>query len=187
MKEQELRASSQAQQIVEQVLTKGGTAVDATAGNGHDTLFLSRLAGTDGTVLAFDTQEQALENTEALLEKSGAPDNVTLIQANHACFAEPDRLPEQVDVFMYNLGYLPGGDHGCMTESGDTVCSLEAAVSRLKPGGLITVCLYPHNPEETEKVEAFCRNLTDGLSAFIVKRLNRNNPPFLIVITKEDE
>ena len=43
----------------------GETVVDATAGNGHDTIFLSRLVGPSGRVIAFDIDPQARIETEA--------------------------------------------------------------------------------------------------------------------------
>ena len=47
---------------------EGGTYIDATMGNGYDTLFLCRMAGETGTVLAFDIQQQALEATKTRLK-----------------------------------------------------------------------------------------------------------------------
>ncbi len=40
--------------------------IDATCGNGFDTLFLCRTAGENGHVKAFDIQEQAIERTRKL-------------------------------------------------------------------------------------------------------------------------
>ena len=47
-----------AHDFLAQVITKDDVVVDATMGNGHDTLFLAKLAKQ---VYAFDIQEQALE------------------------------------------------------------------------------------------------------------------------------
>lgn len=38
----------------------GDTVIDATAGNGHDTVFLAQLVGRQGRVWAFDVQSSAL-------------------------------------------------------------------------------------------------------------------------------
>ncbi len=48
--------------------------MDATMGNGHDTLFLAKLAKQ---VYAFDIQEQALEKTQERLS-SGWPDKCSV-------------------------------------------------------------------------------------------------------------
>ena len=53
---------------------EGGTYIDGTMGNGHDTLLLCELAGKKGSVWAFDVQEQALRNTKALLAAIPEPD-----------------------------------------------------------------------------------------------------------------
>ena len=41
-------------------IKEGGTAVDFTMGNGHDTAWLSKAVGQTGRVYAFDIQEKAL-------------------------------------------------------------------------------------------------------------------------------
>ena len=56
-----------AHQWASEVLTPGGAAIDATTGNGHDTLFLARQVGPDGHVFGFDIQEQAIQNTRRRL------------------------------------------------------------------------------------------------------------------------
>ena len=55
--------------VIRSQAAEGGIYVDATMGNGHDTLFLCELAGKSGTVWAFDIQEKAVLNTRALLSE----------------------------------------------------------------------------------------------------------------------
>ena len=62
----------------------GDTVVDATMGNGHDTLFLAEQVGAEGRVYAFDIQESALESTRQLLEEHGMSGRVTLQCRSHA-------------------------------------------------------------------------------------------------------
>ena len=45
--------------FIEEQVKPGDFCIDATMGNGNDTLLLSRLCGDSGQVLAFDIQEQA--------------------------------------------------------------------------------------------------------------------------------
>ena len=47
----------------------GDLCIDATMGNGHDTELLCQLAGPTGHVLAFDVQNQALQNTQKRLQR----------------------------------------------------------------------------------------------------------------------
>ena len=52
--------------IWEGVLTPGDHVIDATCGNGHDTLFLAKCVDLErgGKVFAFDIQEKALLTTK---------------------------------------------------------------------------------------------------------------------------
>ena len=50
--------------FIEEQVKDGDYCIDATCGNGHDTLLLCRLAGSDGLTAGFDIQEQAVEKNE---------------------------------------------------------------------------------------------------------------------------
>lgn len=56
--------------LLQQTLPEGGNALDGTAGNGHDTLFLAQTAGILGKVWAFDIQPQALSRTRCRLKEA---------------------------------------------------------------------------------------------------------------------
>ena len=76
---------------ISRVVSPGDAVVDATAGNGHDTVFLARLVGPSGQVHAFDVQEEAIRATRERLEKEGLlTPSVRLHLASH------DRLAELV-------------------------------------------------------------------------------------------
>lgn len=186
MNEKDYRVSAQAQQILETMLRPGMVAVDATCGNGNDSLFLAESISPGGKLYAFDVQHSAVETTRNRLHEEGHHEGIHVIRLDHARFDESGVLPDSVDCFMYNLGYLPGADHDVKTQAESTIQSLREAVGHLAPGGMITICLYPHNPEENEAVRAFCRELTGSFSAFEIARLNRHQPPVLIVIVRED-
>ena len=75
----------------------GMTCVDATAGRGRDTALLCRLTGERGTVLAFDIQREAVEETSVPgCEAGGAvktaisePKRTTAAAADASSFANP--------------------------------------------------------------------------------------------------
>ena len=126
---------------ISRVVLPGDTVVDATAGNGHDTVFLARLAGPSGQVHAFDVQEEAIRATRERLEKEGL-----LTSAVHLHLASHDRLAElvtgPVKAVVFNLGYLPGGDKKTVTRTGCTLAALEQAAALIAPNGLLSVmCL----------------------------------------------
>lgn len=144
-----------AHEAVRQVVQPGDVVVDATAGNGHDTLFLSELAGPAGRVLAFDLQTSAIEQTTARLEAANC-NNVTLLQQSHAGMDSVLRAENITNVsgVMFNLGYLPGDDHTITTQAETTLPSVTTALHYLAPGGIITILAYIGHPGGAEEANA---------------------------------
>lgn len=127
-------------QYAESAVRPGDRVVDATAGNGGDTVFLAGLVGETGHVDAFDIQPAAIESTGRRLEEAGLTSRCTLHQASHDTMIE--RVEPGVRVIMFNLGYLPGGDHQIGTRADSTLPALKQAMSLLAPGGIITIGIY---------------------------------------------
>ena len=98
-----------AHDFLTQVITKDDVVVDATMGNGHDTLFLAKLAKQ---VYAFDIQEQALEKTSQRLQEAGLT-NVELLLQGHETV---DQFVTEVKAAIFNLGYLPTADKSIITK-----------------------------------------------------------------------
>ena len=65
-------------------LTSVRLAVDATAGNGYDTLFLAAHTQPDCRIWALDIQAQALEKTKTRLTEAHLEDKVFLCRHSHA-------------------------------------------------------------------------------------------------------
>lgn len=166
----------------------GDLCIDATMGNGHDTLLLSQLAGPSGQVLAFDIQQAALDSTKKLLE--GQPDlaPVSLLLESHAhmsTYAEP----ETVSCIVFNLGYLPSGDHSIATQKDSTILALNQGLTLLKPGGCISLCIYSGGDsgfEERDGVLAYLKTLDPKKYLVILScYYNRpNHPPIPVIIHK---
>lgn len=149
-----------ASEAMQRLIRPGDAVVDATMGNGGDTLFLAQLVGDLGHVYAIDIQPAVLERTKERLEAEGLLDRVSFSLAGHQHLAEIVAGP--VQAVMFNLGWLPGGDHGCTTHTETTLEALSQACSCLLPGGLISVCVYPGHEEgrrELEAVREYCRKL----------------------------
>lgn len=70
---------AQSHQIIESIVDKRDLVVDATAGNGNDTVFLAGLVGEKGRVFSFDIQERALKSTERKLMDRQLRDRMELI------------------------------------------------------------------------------------------------------------
>ena len=141
-----------------QAVNAGDTVVDATMGNGHDTLFLAEQVGPEGHVCAFDIQESALESTRALLEAHRAADRVTLFCQSHAELTAS--VPSGLAAAVFNLGWLPGGDHTVTTRTASTRQAVLAALELLKPGGIVTICAYPGHPEGEKELEMLIQLLS---------------------------
>jgi SAM-dependent methyltransferase len=140
----------------------GMTVLDATAGNGHDTLRLAQCVGAGGRVYAVDIQPAAIAATRARLQAHGCLDRVELRLAAHeqpAAYLPPE-LHGRLALAMFNLGYLPGGAHALTTRGATTVQALAALLPWLARPALLLVTCYPGHPEgqrEAQMVEAWLR------------------------------
>jgi len=139
------RATELAHALLREIIRAGDTAIDATAGHGHDTAFLAETVGPHGRVLAIDLQHAAIASTRAKLSQAGLAGRVEFHQTSHARLAD-FAAPGTVAAVMFNLGYLPGGDHGQTTMADETLAAIDAATVVLKSGGALTVVCYPGHP-----------------------------------------
>ncbi|MDD6142681.1 MAG: class I SAM-dependent methyltransferase [bacterium] len=177
-----------AREMIEAAMFDGAVAVDATMGNGHDTQWLCELAGENGRVYAFDVQPEAVERTGERLAEMGILGRAVLFCAGHERMAE--FVHEQADAIVFNLGWLPGAEHGVTTQTSTTLMAVNAALELLKEDGLMTVCIYPGHEEGTRELHA----LMEWASALDEKRydallktyLNQSNdPPRMLAIRKK--
>ncbi len=113
--------------------------VDATAGNGHDTLFLAEHSSERTSIYAFDIQQAAIDNTRARTKAYAA--RISYLLASHAEIAS--RVPEDIDVAMFNLGYLPGDGHSVTTQKDSTCSAVEQVLNKLSLNGICVVVAYP--------------------------------------------
>jgi len=146
----------QAHSALAEIINEGDCVIDATVGNGHDTLFLAQHVGVDGTVYGFDIQETALDEAHRRLSEAGLVQRVSLYHAGHEVMATvlPESLHGKIKVVMFNLGYLPGGDKQRTTAIATTLAALEQARELLASGGAISVLAYTGHPGGCEEAEA---------------------------------
>lgn len=175
-------------------VAEGGLAVDATVGNGHDTVRLARAVGQSGTVVGFDVQENALRNTRRRLQDEGVGASVRLVHAGHETLAEELTAAERgrVGAVMFNLGYLPGGDHSLTTCPETTRQALEESTEMLRPGGVITTVAYTGHEggtAEARAVESWVSALPqDQFRALSYWFPNwSNDPPRLFAVEKQSD
>ncbi|WP_050616125.1 class I SAM-dependent methyltransferase [Bacillus testis] len=177
--------------LLEKAVSPGDLAVDATAGNGHDTLFLASLVGESGHVFAFDIQEQAIENTRKRLQENGVQERVTLFHKSHdelkSCL--PADCAGSIAGAIFNLGYLPGGDKHVVTKGHSTIAAIEHLLDCMASGGIIVLVVYHGHPEgavERDELLSYVKALPqDKAHVLHYGFMNQvNSPPFIIAIEK---
>ena len=182
-----------AHHLIEQAVQPGDCVVDATCGNGHDTVMLSRATSDLGKVYAFDIQAEAIENTKKRLADESIT-NVELIHDSH------DRIGyyidqtenQQIGAAIFNLGYLPGSDKSVITKPNHTIDAIQQIIDRLKLGGLIVCVVYHGHPggkEEKDALLEYVKQLDQKIFNCISYGFinQKNNPPFVIAIEKKSD
>lgn len=171
------------------------SVIDATCGNGHDTLKLCELAIKQnlGFVHALDIQKDAIKNAsercEAILEESER-DRIKFYCQSHASF--PHTIEKKsIRLIVYNLGYLPGGSKELTTFLETTIESLLSAKELIQPGGAISVTCYPGHLEGKKEEEA----LSHLAASFSPKEwsschhrwVNRKDSPSLFLFQRAEQ
>lgn len=136
--------------------------IDATCGNGGDTAFLCRLVGEGGRVLGFDIQPEAIASTRARLEQARVPAGQYALHCDSHAHLLQYVQPGTVDAVMFNLGWLPGADHGVFSTADSSIPALEAALQAVRPGGVVSAILYSGaviGTDEKQAVLAWLRAL----------------------------
>ena len=156
-----MRLVERVHELLGKILKDGDIAVDATAGNGWDTIFLASKVGSTWWVHTFDIQETALEVTKKLLHSRGLAERAKLHHLCHGRMLETleHDLHEKVAAITFNLGYLPRGDNAITTKTETTIAALQMAPKLLRPEGIITVVAYRQHMGGWEECEAVLREL----------------------------
>ncbi len=177
--------------LLEQALKPGDTAVDATAGNGHDSCYLAELVGTTGHVYSFDVQEQAIESTRERLRSQELLDRVSLHQTGHEHAVDHIQSAHvsSLKAAIFNLGYLPGGDKQITTQAQTTIKAITRLFEVMSSESVIVLVIYHGHPEgavEKDDVLHFVEQLPQD-KAHVLRYgfINQKNaPPFIVAIEK---
>lgn len=180
-----------ARTLLKSAVKPGDITVDATAGNGHDTLFLAEIVAEKGGVFSFDIQKEAIENTRNRLEEHSVLERVTLIHQGHENILSsiPERFHGKITGAIFNLGYLPGGDKSVVTKARTTISAIEQLLKIMAREGLIVLVIYHGHPEGKMERDGLLSYVT-GLEQKLVHVLRyqfinqKNDPPFIIAIEK---
>lgn len=173
--------------VVAEVISQGDVVIDATVGNGNDTVFLAGLVGSQGHVFGFDTQQAALDRAREKLINTQLLPRVTLFNAGHEQLSM--HVTESIKACMFNLGYLPGSEHRVVTQPQTTVSAIRQAMDLLLSKGIISIVVYTGHqggPEEAAAVAAMIESLPQELwdVAAITFPNRRNDSPYLVTIQR---
>ena len=185
-----MRLTEKVHHILTNHLKEGDRAIDTTAGNGYDTLFLAEQVGPSGKVIAIDIQDCAIRSTREKLESTGIIGRVKLVTDDHAAalgkLIEANR--EKIAAITFNLGYLPGSDKSIQTRAESTEEALATSIHLLTVGGYLCVTAYRGHSGGTAEamtVEAFMRkSQTEGHAVDCHEPESSNSPPILWLLKK---
>lgn len=172
--------------LLKEVIDKNSIVVDATCGNGNDTLFLAKTSAKK--VYGFDIQQQAISNTTELLRSNNIFEKCEIILDSHSNFDKYITTPLRAVIF--NLGYLPNADHSITTLADTTILAVNKFLEKLEIGGRIIIVVYwGHENGKIEK-EELLRELTvldqKNVEVLIYQFINqKNNAPFIIALEKK--
>ncbi len=171
--------------LLKAVLSQAKTIVDATCGNGNDTFFLAQNMASDAHIYAFDIQEVAIENTKELTREYS--DRITYICDSHQNFAQ--YIADKIDIVVFNLGYLPKGNHALTTTAEVTLPTLKSFLEHLQVQGHISLAVYSGHPaglEEENELYAYAKKLDKRrFTVGWYKLVNHPQAPSLCWIEKQ--
>ena len=174
--------------VISNHVDKYNVIVDATCGNGYDTVFLSKKLNKNGKMYAFDIQKSAIEKTKSKFQDKNV--NIEFINDGHEKLDK--YIKENIDCIIYNLGYLPGSSKNIITKKETTIKSLELAVDMLANNGLIVIVIYSEHQGGEQEKDA----VLDFTSKLNYKKYNvlhynfinqKMNPPEVVVINKRGD
>jgi predicted methyltransferase len=180
-----------AKNVLEKAIKKGSIVVDATLGNGYDTLFLASLVGETGKVYGFDIQEHAVIASNERIHQHKLSNRVTLFNCGHENLNQviPVEYHGKITGAIFNLGYLPGGDKTIVTKPNTTIAAVEQLLEIMVPTGIIVLVIYHGHPggaEERDSLLHFCKQIEQKTAQVLQYQFinQKNHSPFILVIEK---
>ncbi|WP_034550941.1 tRNA (mnm(5)s(2)U34)-methyltransferase [Carnobacterium funditum] len=175
--------------LLKSTIINGDKVIDATVGNGGDTVLLAKLVGKTGHLFGFDVQAQAIKTTKEKLLFTGLLQQVSLYNEGHEKLNLFVPANIEIAAAVFNLGYLPTGDKQIITKGETTIQAIEIILPRLRKGGLIVLTVYSGHPEgdlEKSAILEFTKQLSQDLFTVLYYGFinQKNSPPFLIAIEK---
>ncbi len=172
-------------QLMSNNIKNNDLVIDATVGNGYDTLFMAKLIPS-GFIFGFDIQNSAINNTKKLLNSNNIK-NYRLFLEDHKNIKNvlKDYIGK-ISLINFNLGYLPGGNKKITTNYKSTIKAIDEALNLLNNKGIILITVYPGHRaglKEKNELEKYIISLKEYKINHYYNTDN-NKAPYLIVIQK---
>ena len=95
-----------------------------------------------------------------------------------------------MDCIVFNLGWLPGGDHTIFTHADSTIAAIEAGMTLLRKGGLMCVSMYyggASGYEERDALMEYWKTIdSNRFTVLVTQFANRTgDPPIPVFIIKD--
>lgn len=167
-------------------IQEGNVIIDATVGNGHDTLFLANLIKNHkkSKLYGYDIQKKAIDATKGNLKSQGLK-YTSLKCASHEQI-ETDFSIQSVDLILFNLGYLPGSDKAITTTSKSTLAACQSSLKKLTANGLLIITVYPGHPQgkiEDEYLRRWIESMNStSVKAYCYKLAKASSSPYVIIV-----
>jgi len=180
-----------AKNLLQKAVKPGDIVVDATVGNGHDTVFLAEIVGENGKVYGFDVQEEAIVATKERLAEHDLSDRGILFHEGHEHLSTkiPTNDYGKITGAIFNLGYLPGSDKTIVTKPETTIAAIGQLLEIMSPGGIIVLVIYHGHEQgaiERDFLLQYCQQLDQKRAHVLQYQFinQQNNPPFIVAIEK---
>lgn len=177
--------------IVKGYIQQGDILVDATCGNGHDTLSMAKTQPSQ--LYGFDIQPEAIESTKKRLISEGFENelndgSIKLICDSHENIGA--YIPGEIKAAVFNLGYLPGHKKDFTTTLYSTMKAVTSTLELLMPGGIMGITMYSGHStglEEKDALLSWSSQLDPQIyhTAYISMTNQKNNPPEILLITRK--
>lgn len=172
-----MRFVDKAHSFISKHLSKGDVCIDATAGNGHDSLFMAKLVTCEGSLFSFDIQVEALTQTKKLLTDNDCMRQAKLIHDCHSKMKNslnPD-LMRRIKVVAFNLGYLPSGNHKIITKKETTIKAITEIYDWIDKNGVISVVAYRGHYGGIQETNAI-QKLVETKNYYYLREENESKP-----------
>ena len=171
--------------LIDSYIKENDIVIDATIGNGNDTLYLSKTVES-GKVFGFDIQDKAIKNTKELLDNNNCHNYKLFLSSHNKMSSILSDYLGKVSLVLFNLGYLPNGDKNITTNYETTIEAIEESFKLIHKMGMILVVIYPGHENgfiESQKIHEYINN--NKINYIEYHNTDNIIAPYLIEIKKK--